>query len=101
MGAAVACARVDVESLQEAYEVHISCRRPDTRRGEDSGPAVTEDITAFQEKKTQRQVGRVCFDEGRGDLSQFEISRHRFDFRIGLAATPVTSAAPRQFSKLR
>jgi len=31
-----------------------------------------------------------------GRLSQFEISR-QIDFRIGLTATPVTSAAPRQF----
>ena len=80
--AAVACAvgaRVDVEILQEAYEVHISCAETDTRKGEDSGPAVTEDITAFQEKKNQRRVLRVALMKV-GRLLPFEISQEQVDF---------------------
>jgi len=87
MGAAVACARVDVESLQDAYEVHISCRRPiqgeektvDRRRQKISLP--------FQEKKTQRQAVRVALIKVGGDCHNLR-SQDRFDFRIGLAATP-------------
>jgi len=60
MGAAVACARVDVESLQGSLRGPHQLSETDTRGGEDSRPALTEDITAFQEKKTQRQVVRVA-----------------------------------------
>ena len=68
----------------------------DTRRGEDSGPAVTEDITALSGKEKPKTSSESWFDEGRAIVTILR-SQDRLDFRIGLAATPVTSAAPRQF----